>query len=102
MAITCTCKSSSTVEKTSDQRDFESACISEPPVEGCTPIIAESQLYGISTDDSGTDIINRAEDFAITDERVESSPPQLSDFTGRLQEGRIANSTWREKLLYIR
>jgi hypothetical protein len=89
-------KSSSTVEKKSSERDVESAYISElsvdVPMEGCAPIIAESQLCGSSIDDTGTDTSNRAYDFALIDERVESSPPQFSDFIGRLEEGRVANS----------
>jgi hypothetical protein len=83
-------KPSPTAEKKSDQRVFESAYIREPPLENCTPIIAESQLYGSSTDVAGTSGRNRADEFTILDEGVESSPPQLSDFSGRLQEGRLA------------
>ncbi len=59
-------------------------------MEKCTPIIAESQLYGSSTDGAGTSGRNRADDFTILDEGIESSPPQLSDFSGRLQEVRLA------------
>jgi hypothetical protein len=66
-------KSSSIVEKKTDERDVESAYISEPSMEGCTPIIAESQLYGSFTDDSGCDKSNCADDLAITDERVEAA-----------------------------
>jgi len=83
-------KPSSTVVKKSDHRDFESAYTPEPPLENCTPVIAESQLCGTSMDVAGTSGINRVNKFAISDEGVETSPPQLSDFTGRLQERRLA------------
>jgi hypothetical protein len=83
-------KPSSTVEKKAHQRDFESAYIREAPTENCTPIKAESQRYGSSTDGAGTSGRNRADEFAILDEGNESSPPQLSDFSGRLQEGSLA------------
>jgi hypothetical protein len=83
-------KPSSTAENKFDQRDSESAYIREPPLENCTPIIAESQLYGSSTDVAGTSGRNRADEFTILDEGIESSPPQLSDFSGQLQEARLA------------
>lgn len=76
--------------KKSDHRDFECAYTPEPPLENCTPVIAESQLCGTSVDVAGTSGINRVNKFAISDEGVETSPPQLSDFTGRLQERRLA------------
>ncbi len=85
-------KSISTVEKKSNERDVESAYITEIPVEGCTPITAEIQLCGSSTNDSKTDTSNRVDDVALADKRVESSPPQFSDFTGRIEEGRVANA----------
>jgi hypothetical protein len=90
-------KYSSTLECKSYERDVESVSIPKPPVGGCSPIIAESQLCGSSTDNSGTDTGNRADDFAITDVTVESTPPQLINFTGRLQEGREANSLSEKK-----
>jgi hypothetical protein len=76
----------------SNERDVESAYIGEIPVEGCTPITAKSQLCESSTDDSKTDTSNRVDDVAFADKRVESSPPQFSDFTGRIEEGRVANA----------
>jgi len=83
-------KPSSTLVRKSDHRDFESAYTPDPPLENCSPVIAESQLCRTSMDIAGTSGINRVNKFTISDEGVETSPPQLSDFTGRLQERRLA------------